>query len=128
MEKTAMMALKDIRENHEIKNMIDWDMTPEEAVTLYLEWGNNWTHGKNLVRSKNDVSHYFVVNTWDAPPVIYLIRRNSEEAIELATIPMPEEIMKGFLEWVGYNRGVYPLNDEVRAWLENELYENEMTE
>jgi hypothetical protein len=128
MEKTAMMALKDIRENHEIKNMIDWDMTPEEAVTLYLEWGNNWTHGKNLVRSKNDVSHYFVVNTWDAPPVIYLIRRNSEEAIELATIPMPEEIKKGFLEWVGYNRGVYPLNDEVKAWLENELYENEMTE
>ena len=126
MEKIAMMALKDIRENHEIKNKIDWDMTPEEAVTLYLEWGNNWTHGKNLVRSKNDVSHYFVVNTWDAPPRIYLIRRNSEEATELATIPMPEKIKKGFLEWVGYNRGVYPLNDEVRAWLEKELYESEM--
>jgi hypothetical protein len=128
MENVAMMALKDIRENHEIKNEIDWDMTPEEAVTLYLEWGNNWTHGKNLVRSKNDVSHYFVVNTWDAPPRIYLIRRNSEEATELATIPMPEKIKKGFLEWVGYNRGVYPLNDEVRAWLEKELYESEMTQ
>ena len=123
-----MMALKDIRENHEIKNKIDWEMTPEEAVTLYLEWGNNWTHGKNLVRSKNDVSHYFVVNTWDTPPKIYLIRRNSEEAIELATILMTEKIKKGFLEWVGYNRGVYPLNDEVRAWLENELYENEGTQ
>jgi hypothetical protein len=128
VEKVAMMALKDIRDNHDIKNMIDWDMTPEEAVTLYLEWGNNWTHGKNLVRSKNDVSHYFVVNTWDAPPMIYLIRRNSEEAIELATIPMPERIEKGFLEWVGYNRGVYPLSDEVRTWLEGELYEDERTD
>jgi hypothetical protein len=60
--------------------------------------------------------------------MIYLIRRNSEEAIELATIPMPERIEKGFLEWVGYNRGVYPLSDEVRTWLEGELYEDERTD
>ena len=122
-----MMALKEIRENEEIKNQIDWDMTPEEAVTLYLEWGNNWTHGKNLVKSKKDVSHYFVVNTWDAPPRVYLIRRNSEEAIELAAITLPEKIKKRFLEWVGHNRGVYPLNEEVKTWLEKELYGKEAT-
>ena len=119
----GMMELDDIRNNLEVINMIDWDMTPEEAVTLYLEWGNNWTHGKNFIKSKNDVSHYFVVNTWDDPPRIYLIRRNSEEAIELATIFMPEELKNRFLESVGHNKGVYAINDDVRAWLEKELDE-----
>jgi len=85
----AMAGSAELRNNLEIANLIDWDMTPEEAVTLYLEWGNNWTHGKHLVRSKEDVSYYFVVNTWDDPPRIYVIRRNSEEATELAAIPMP---------------------------------------
>ena len=46
-----MIALADIKNNFELVNNIDWEMTPEEAVTLYLEWGNNWSHGK-MVRSK----------------------------------------------------------------------------
>jgi hypothetical protein len=116
-----MMELERIRKDHELINAIDWDMTPEEAVTLYLEWGNNWTHGK-MVKSKNDVSHYFVVNTWDEPPKIYLIRRNSEEAVELATIDMPEDLRKRFLESVGHNKGVYAINKEIKSWLEQELY------
>jgi len=37
-----MMRLEDIRDNEDLLNAIDWDMTPEEAVRLYLEWGNNW--------------------------------------------------------------------------------------
>lgn len=51
------MGLGEIRNNSEIISVIDWDMTPEEAVTLYLEWGNNWAHGKYVIRSKNDVSY-----------------------------------------------------------------------
>lgn len=120
-EKKTMMKLEDIR-NNEIVNVIDWDMTPEEAVTLYLEWGNNWSHGKNVIRSKSDVSYYFVVNTWEDPPKIYLIRRNSEEAVELAAIDMPEALRDNFLESVGHNKGVYPINDEIRDMLESALY------
>ncbi|MFC1823201.1 DVU0772 family protein [Thermodesulfobacteriota bacterium] len=116
-----MSDLESIRNNLEILNAIDWDMTPEEAVTLYLEWGNNWTHGKHLVRSKNDVSYYFVANTWDDPPKVYLIRRNSEEAVEIATIDLPKEIISRFMETVGHNKGVYALNDEIKTWLEREL-------
>jgi len=117
-----MMGLEDIRNNIEMANRIDWEMTPEEAVTRYLEWGNNWTHGKHFVRGKDDVSYYFVVNTWDDPPRIYLIRRNSDEAVELATLEMPEDIKERFLEWAGHNKGVYAPNEEVRAWLEKEMY------
>ena len=122
-----MIGSEDIREDWQLKNLIDWDMTPEEAVTLYLEWGNNWTHGKNFVKSKNDVSYYFVVNTWDSPPRIYLVRRNSDEAVELADIRMPEALSARFLESVGHNKGVYALNDDVRHWLKKKLDGHEDT-
>lgn len=116
-----MLGLEEIKNDLDIINMIDWEMTPEEAVTLYLEWGNNWSHNKKFVKSKSDVSYYFVVNTWEEEPVVYLIRRNSDEAVELASFRMPEEIKEGFLESVSYNQGVYPLSSEARAWLEREL-------
>ena len=74
-----------------------------------------------MVKSKNDVSYYFVVNTWEDTPIIYLVRRNSEEAVEMATIEMPEALQDEFLKRVGHNKGVYPIVGEVRDWLEKEL-------
>ena len=117
-----MMGLEEMRNNSELTSVIDWDMTPEEAVTLYLEWGNNPANGRRRIRSKNDVSYYFVVNTWEDPARIYYIRRNSEEAVELATINMPEELRNRFLESVSHLKGVYAVNEDVKAWLEEELY------
>jgi len=118
-----MMTIEELRENDKILNAIDWEMTPEEAVRLYLEWGNNWAGGNYVIRSKDDVSHYFVVSTWERPPKIYLIRRNSEEANELAEIGMPEDLSERFLESVGHNNGVYAVEGEVRAWIEKQLSE-----
>ena len=47
---------------------IDWNLTPEMAVTLYLEWGNNdWRSEHPPVRSKSDVATYFVVDAWQDP-------------------------------------------------------------
>jgi len=66
----TMMQLEDIRNNEDLLNAIDWDMTPEEAVRLYLEWGNNWAGGNYVIRSKDDITHYFVVNTWDENPIL----------------------------------------------------------
>ena len=116
-----MMSIEDIKANTEIMNAIDWTMTPEEAVTRYLEWGNNWTHGKNLVRSKKDVAYYFVVNTWEDPPQIYLVKRNSEEAVELAAIDLPNPLRARFLKGISRSKGVYAINEEIRAWLEEML-------
>jgi len=115
-----MMTLEDIRNDRALVNSIDWSMTPEEAVTLYLEWGNNWTHGKKMVKSKKDVSYYFVVNTWDDPPKIYLVRRNSDEAVDLAAIELPPHLRKRFLETVARRKSVYAITPEVREWLEKE--------
>ena len=114
------MTLEEIKKNRELVNVIDWDMTPEEAVRLYLEWGNNWSHG-SFVKSKRDISHYFVVDTWNDPPTVFLIRRNSDEAVELARFHMPDKVRKGFMESVAGNKGVYGLTAHVRDWLRGEL-------
>jgi crotonobetainyl-CoA:carnitine CoA-transferase CaiB-like acyl-CoA transferase len=116
----AMMTLEDIRKDRALVNSIDWSMTPEEAVTLYLEWGNNTAHGKKMVKSKKDVSYYFVVNTWDDPPKIYLVRRNSDEAVDLAAIDLPTHLRKCFAESVARRKSVYGLTQEVREWLQKE--------
>lgn len=116
-----MMTLNDIRKNTDLVNSIDWDMTPEEAVRLYLEWGNNWARSNYVIRSKDDVSHYFVVNTWKEKPVVYLIRRNSEEAAELAKFHMPEGMERRYRETNGSHKGVYEIDGEVKDWLREEL-------
>jgi hypothetical protein len=116
-----MMSIEEIKGNRELVNSIDWDMTPEEAVRLYLEWGNNWARGNYVIRSKDDVSHYFVVNTWKDEPVIYFIRRNSDEAVELAAITMPPELKKRYLLSHGRHKGVWALEEEVKSWLKAKL-------
>ena len=115
-----MMTLEDIRKDRALLNSIDWSMTPEEAVTLYLEWGNNTTQSKKMVKSKKDVSYYFVVNTWDEPPKIYLVRRNSDEAVDLAAIELPPHLRKRFMETVARRKSVYGLTTEVKEWLQKE--------
>ena len=115
------MNLEELKQNRDVLNEIDWEMTPEEAVRLYLEWGNNWARGNYVVRSKSDVSHYFVVYTWDATPCVMLIRRNSDEAVELASFKMPVSISRSFMEGIGFNKGVYAVEGEVRNWLKKEL-------
>ena len=118
-----MMTLENLQKNNDLLNAIDWDMTPEEAVRLYLEWGNNWARGNYVIRSSSDVSHYFVVDTWEETPVIYLIRRNSEDAKELAKIEMPRDLQERFLEAIGHNKGVYSIEGEVKKWLKKELWD-----
>ena len=33
------MSLSDIKKDFHLINSVDWDMTPEEAIALHLEWG-----------------------------------------------------------------------------------------
>lgn len=115
------MKLSDIRRNIDLVNAIDWDMTPEEAVRLYLEWGCNWARSNYVIRSKDDTSHYFVVNTWKKKPVIHFIKRNSEEAVELAEIDIPENLEHDFMDSVGHHKGVFSIDGKVKTWLKTEL-------
>lgn len=111
--------------NENIRNMvIDWNMTPEDAVTLYLEWGNNsWHFDHKPVTSKADYANYFVVDTWEGTPKVRLIRRNSEEAIELAEYDLPKDMAEAFMEDVGHNKGVWAITKPIREWLEREVFQ-----
>ncbi|MGE4520496.1 MAG: DVU0772 family protein [Desulfobacteraceae bacterium] len=117
------MTLEELKKNLDIINEIDWELTHEDAVGLYLEWGGSWKPGgvPYVVRGKHDSSYYFVVNTWDDPPKIYLIKRTIEDAKELIEIPLEGEDKERFLKEVGYNKGVYSLDKELKKWLKNEL-------
>lgn len=101
---------------------IDWEMTPEDAVMLYLEWGNHpWDSKFAPVTSKNDYTTYFTVYNWDEKPRVLLIRRNSEEARELLSIDLPPKLAERFKEHVGNLKGTYPVNEEIREWLESQM-------
>ena len=101
---------------------ISWNLTPEHAVTMYLEWGNNdWHSEYPPVRSKSDVSFYFVVDTWGDRPIIRLVRRNSESATDLFTMPMPEELVSDFeKENCGLN-GIMAPTANVKQWLKDAM-------
>ncbi len=116
-----MMGLEDLKKKRPLVDAIDWDMTPEEAVRLYLEWGNNWSRGYRMVRSKDDETYYFVLNTWEDVPIVYFIRRSSEGAVELARVEMPDDLRKRIRKDHGFQKGIYAVEDEVRDWLRKEL-------
>ena len=104
---------------------IDWNLSPEHAVTMYLEWGNNdWQSEYPPVRSKTDVSTYFVVDTWGEVPIIRLVQRNSEQADDLLVFPLPERFLVGFYAENGKNKGIYTPTDDIKAWLRAELGQN----
>lgn len=97
---------------------VDWDMTPELAVTLYLEWGNNdWRSPHPPVRSRDDTVIYFVVDSWSDPPVVRLVRRNVDAAEDLAAISLPDTLARVFREEYGDLKGVFEPLPPIKAWL-----------
>ncbi len=102
---------------------IDWKLSPEIAVTLYLEWGNNDWHAEHPpVRSKDDVSIYFVIDHWQEKPTLRLVQRNSEEAIDLLSMPLPKHLEEEFFNDFGSLKGVSMPPDYIIEWIKSEMY------
>jgi hypothetical protein len=122
-KRNMTMTLEELRQQREIVNQIDWSMTPEKAVDMYLEWGAGWTRGNDFVRSGDDESYYFVVYDWETPPQATLLRRSSKEVEELAKIPVDPELFKASIEEGGIKPGVgvYPPNRALKRWLSDVL-------
>ena len=101
---------------------IDWNLTPEHAVTMYLEWGNNdWHSEYPPVRSKDDYSNYFVVDTWQDNPMVRLVRRNSEAATDIVSVPLPETLQEDFKREYGKLKGIFSPTPAIKAWLKAEM-------
>jgi len=116
-----VLTLEEIKKDRALINSIDWDMTPELAVRMYLEWGNIWSRGEDkryvVQSSKKDYSVYFVVNCWAKPYYIHLIKISNEKAEDLAKFELPERFERPICKF----KGVYAPDGELKDWLRKEL-------
>lgn len=103
-------------------NEVNWDMVHVDAVTMYLEWGNNnWRDAmRPPVRSSTDYSIYFVVDTWEEPKVV-LMKMNKNGSTSLCEKKLPENLAKNYLSSIGGIKGVNELTPEIKDWLTKEL-------
>lgn len=118
-----MLSIAELRNDRTLVNNIDWAMTPEKAVEMYLEWGTGWIRGNDFVSSSDDESYYFVVFDWEIePPVVTLLHRTLEGAEELAKIEVPKELFDAACADDGSRPGgtVHRLNRKLKEWV-NEL-------
>jgi hypothetical protein len=118
-----MMNFEELYRQRQLVNDIDWTMTPEKAVDMYLEWGAGWTRGHDFVSSANDESLYFVLFDWEQPPQVTLIHRNMAGARELAKIQVPPELFEAAVSEDGRRPGgtVHRLNRPLQEWLQTRL-------
>lgn len=115
-----MLSLEQLKANRQLVNSIDWNMTPEKAVEMYLEWGTGWIRGHDFVHSSTDESVYFVVFDWeDAPTRATLIRRTMEGAEELAKIEVPAHLFHEACREDGWRPGgtVHRPHRALKEWL-----------
>ena len=112
------MKLKDFAHH-----TIDWNLTPEDAVRLYLEWGNNNWHDEHPpVRSKDDVAIYFVIDHWLEKPTLRLVKRNSEKAEDLYSQDLPKELEEKFKEDHCTLKGISTPPDSIKEWIKSQVY------
>lgn len=118
-----MLTLEQLRTDRLLINKIDWEMTPEKAVEMYLEWGTGWIRGNDFVASANDESYYFVLFDWEEP-LVTLIKRTVDGAEELAKVPVPKELFQKAWKDDGIRPGgsVHKLNRDLQKYLEKILH------
>ena len=114
-----MLTREELKADRKLVNNIDWSMTPEKAIEMYLEWGSGWIRGNDFVSTMGQESIYFVLYDWLTPPRVTLIRRTTAGAEEIAEVEVPEDLfMKAWKE--DGDRpgvGVHALNQELKEWV-----------
>jgi hypothetical protein len=114
-----MLNLEGLKADRELVNQIDWQMTQEKAIEMYLEWGTGWVRGHDFVSSMGQESVYFVLYDWERPTKVTLIRRTTADAEEIAEVEVPEELFMRAWKEDGDRPGVgvHPLNRELQEWV-----------
>ncbi|MDA8163100.1 MAG: hypothetical protein M0022_09410 [Desulfobacteraceae bacterium] len=114
-----MLSLDELRLQRELVNQIDWSMTPEKAVDMYLEWGAGWARGNDFVRGEGDISIYFVIYEWERPFQATLLKRSSRDVEEIAKISIDHDTAQESFSEFGKKAGVgvYPLTYKLKRQL-----------
>ena len=118
-----MLNLEELKADRQLVNQIDWSMTQEKAIEMYLEWGTGWVRGHDFVSTMGQESVYFVLYDWERPHRVTLIRRTTAGAEEIAAVEVPEELFMRAWKEDGDRPGVgvHPLNRELREWVRNAI-------
>ena len=119
-----MLSEQELKANRRLVNEIDWSMTPEKAIEMYLEWGTGWIRGNDFVSSQDQESIYFVLYDWEEDPTqVTLVRRTVEGAEDIAKVEVPPELFIQAAKDDGYKPGVgvHPLNRQLKEWVCNSL-------
>jgi hypothetical protein len=115
----GMLTLEELKADRDLVNKIDWNMTQEKAIEMYLEWGTGWVRGNDFVSTMGQESFYFVLYDWLRPPRVTLIKRTTAGADEIAEVEVPEDLFMKAWQEDGDRPGVgvHPLNHELREWV-----------
>ncbi len=118
-----MLNLEELKQDRVLVNQIDWHMTQEKAIEMYLEWGTGWIRGHDFVSTMGQESVYFVLYDWQRPPRVTLIRRTTAGAEEIAEVEVPEDLFMQAWKEDGDRPGVgvHPLNRELKEWVRNAI-------
>lgn len=118
-----MLNINQLKQNRGLVNSIDWQMTPEKAVDMYLEWGSGWIRGHDFVKNSSDESIYFVLFDWETPPQATLIRRTMAGAEEIAKLSVPENLFNQACSEDGMRPGgtVHRINHPLIQWLSKQI-------
>jgi hypothetical protein len=114
-----MLTLQELKADRKLVNKIDWTMTQEKAIEMYLEWGTGWVRGNDFVSTMGQESIYFVLYDWLRPWRVTLIRRTTAGAEELAEVEVPEHLFMRAWKEDGDRPGVgvHTLNQELKEWV-----------
>ncbi|MBW1981354.1 MAG: hypothetical protein JRJ12_09025 [Deltaproteobacteria bacterium] len=116
-----MLTMEAIRKNEEIMNCLDLEMTSEKAVSLYLEWGSSWAHGKDFVRSADDASCFFTVDAWESPVKLFLVRQTSGGRDVVGEVEAPSYLVEKIVKSWGGRKGTYGISGELEHWIRQQL-------
>jgi hypothetical protein len=103
-------------------NEVNWDMIHEDAVTLYLEWGNNNYRDamRSPVTTSGEYSVYFAIDTWAEPKVVLMKMDNYGSTI-LCSKKVPDDLAKQLQEDIKGIKGILELTPPIKEWLMKEL-------
>ena len=88
-------------------NEVNWDMSHEDAVTLYLEWGNN---------NYRD----FAIDTWEAPKAV-LMKMDNYGSQVLCSKQVPDNLARELRADIKNIKGILEQTPPIKAWLKAEV-------
>lgn len=107
--------LRDI--NTELQNEIQWEMTPEEAIALHLEWGPLRNQAYYNSRDSENETIYFIINTWKSEPQLQLVKRKGFDMETIGKFKLPRRLQ----EFYGGLKGVFTPDKATIVWIKDQL-------